>query len=312
MKKIKTSKVLTREIRNVFNESISIPDGLVTNSTIRDQFITLLRKSHIIPSNYLLLIWKMIDKQIIIPVNNKRKGLLGFLNKRLKKTCVPFSYSYDDGTMAFYSGTSNRIFIIVDNILKADKSSDGIARTVVHELQHMQGHNFPSEFFNLHKSLIINLYDNFFKVICGNKLKTDPVAITNFAKFLIYMFDDIFSSAGSVITQSDFDSYRDKVALIYRNGKNIPDYGMQIANAVTHGAESMIDGKFFDNASRNPKSIERVIYMAFGMAYKKIGMDPNKLHSFFGQECIVPTEIVAMIPAIKITPNLFAFLNRLI
>lgn len=312
MKKVATSKVISKEIKRVFNESISIPDGLVTNEKIRDQFISLMRESKIIPSNYLLLIWKLIERQIIIPVNNKKSGLLGFLNKRLKKTCVPFSYSYDDGTMAFYSGASNRIFIIVDNILKAKDSADGIARTVVHELQHMQGHNFPSEFFNLHKQLITSLYKNFFTIICGNKLAIDDKAIENFSKFLVYMFDDIFSGEGAVITQSDFDSYRDKVALIYRQGKGIPSYGMDIANAVTHCAESMIDGKYFDIASKDPKSNERLMYIAFGLAYRKIGMDPNKLKSFFGQECIVPTEIVAMIPAIKIQPNLFAFLNRLV
>lgn len=312
MKKTATSKVLSREFKRVFNESISIPDGLVTNEKIRNQFISLMRQSRIIPSNYLLLIWKLIDRQIIIPVNNKKSGLLGFLSKKLKKTCVPFSYNYDDGTLAFYSGASNRIFVIVDNILKSRDSADGIARTVVHELQHMQGHNFPSEFFNLHKQLITSLYKNFFTILCGNELTVNDSSIENFSKFLIYMFDDIFSGANSVITQSDFDSYRDKVGLIYRQGNNIPSYAMDIANTVTHCAESMVDGKYFDNATRNPKSNERLVYMAFGLAYRKIGMDPNKLKSFFGQECIVPTEIVAMIPAIKIQPNLFAFLNRLV
>lgn len=270
-----------------------------------------MRQSKIIPSNYLLQIWKLIDRQVIIPVNNKKRGFLSFLNKKLSKTCVPFSYSEYDGTMAFYSGVSNRIYIIVDNIMKAHNSADGIARTVVHELQHMQGHNFPSEFFNLHKQLICNFYSTFFHIICDNKLTVDEKAVEYYAKFLVYMFDDIFSSDGSVTTQSDFDSYRDKVALVYRKGKNIPSGGMNIANAITACAESMIDGVFFDKASKNPKSVERYLYMAYGMTYKKIGMDPNKLKSFFGQECIVPTEIVAMIPAIRIQSNLFAFLNRL-
>ena len=254
----------------------------------------------------------MIDRQVIVPVNNKKRGLLGFLNKRLSKTCVPFSYSEYDGTMGFYSGVSNRIYIIVDNIMKAKKSADGITKTVVHELQHMQGHNFPSEFFSLHKHLICNFYNTFFHIICDNKLNVDEKSVEHYAKFLVYMFDDIFSSAGSVVTDSDFDSYRDKVALIYRDKNNrVSSGGMNIANAVTACAESMIDGVFFDRASKNPKSVERYLYIAYGMTYKKIGMDPNKLHSFFGQECIVPTEIVAMMPEIKIQPNLFAFLNRL-
>lgn len=312
MKKVSTSKVISKEIRNVFNESVPIPDGLITNATIRNQFIDLLRKSHIIPSNYLLIIWKMIEKQVIIPVNNKKSGLLGFLNKRLKKTCVPFSYSYDDGTMAFYSGSSNRIYIIVDNILKADKSSDGIARTVVHELQHMQAHNFPSGFFSVHKNLIVGFYNTFFNIICGNRMSVDIRAVENYAKFLVYMFDDIFSGSGAIITQSDFDSYRDKAALVYRKDKGVPQEAISIANAITGCAESMIDGKFFDVASKNPKSNERILYTAYGFTYKKIGMDPSKLKSFFGQECIVPSEIVAMLPAIKITPNLFSFLSKLV
>jgi len=312
MRKISTSKAVSKELKKVFNESISIPEGLVTNSAIRDQFISLMRQSKIIPSNYLLQIWKLIDRQVIIPVNNKKRGLLSFLNKRLSKTCVPFSYSEYDGTMGFYSGVSNRIYIIVDNIMKAKNSADGITTTVVHELQHMQGHNFPSEFFNLHKQLICNFYSTFFRIICDNKLNVDDTAVEHYAKFLIYMFDDIFSSAGSIVTDNDFHSYRDKVALIYRDKKGgIPSGGMNIAEAVTACAESMIDGTFFDRASKNPKSIERYLYIAYSMTYKKIGMDPNKLHSFFGQECIVPTEIVAMVPAIRITPNLFAFLNRL-
>lgn len=311
MRKISTSKAVTREIKKVFDKSVSIPDGLITNDTIRNEFISLLRKSHIIPSNYLLQIWKLIERQVIIPVNNKKKGLLGFLNNLFKKTHVPFSYSQYDGTMAFYSGVSNRIFIIVDNILKADGSADGISRTLVHELQHMQGHNFPSEFFSLHKNLITSFYSKFFHLACGDELTVDEKAVELYSKFLVYMFDDIFSSEGSIVTQSDFDSYRDKCALIYRKGNNIPQYAEDIANIVTACAESMIDGKFFERASKDSKSPERWLYMAYGAVYKKLGMDPTKLKSFFGQECIVPTEIIAMIPAIKIQPNLFAFLNRL-
>lgn len=308
--KISTPKIISKEIKQVFNKNVYIPDDLTTNDKIKEQFLVLLRQSHIIPSNVILQILKLIDKQVIIPVNNKKKGFLGLLFKKIKDTCVPFSYS--EGTMAFYSGASNRIYIIVDNIMKAKGNADAVSRTIVHELQHMQGHNFPSEFFSLHKKLILSFYTEFFKIISANHLKVNIDAVEHYAKFLVYMFDDIFSSYGAVITQSDFDSYRDKVALVYRTeGKKIPQLGMDIANALTLCAETMIDGQFFEIAAKNPKSIQRLLYTAYGMTYKKLGMDPAKLKSFFGQECIVPTEIVAMLPEIKIEPSLFAFLNRL-
>jgi len=311
-KKVSTSVVIKKEIKKVFDVSIPLPEGLITNKVIRDQFFDFMSKSSVIPKQYLRSIWKLIENQTIIPVNVKKKGFLGFLNNLLKKsTCVPFSY--DDGTLAFYSGASNRIYVLVDNILKFHKTdTDYIARTVVHELQHMQCHNFPSGFYQVHKSLIDSFYYNLFDILAAHKLTVNEKSSELFGRFLLYMFDDLFSCAGATITESDFDSYRDKAAAAYMDkNMKVPQIGMNIANALSDCAMSMIDGKFFDNASRDSKSIERYLYMAIGYTYRKIGMDPNKLKSFFGQECIVPSEIVAMLPAIKITPSLFAFVDKL-
>lgn len=307
-----TAKVVSREIKKVFNQSVSLPDDLITNDEIREKFVKLLGQSHIIPNGALKLIWNLVNKQVIIPVNVKKAGLLSFLDNLFKKSSVPFAYSYDEGTMAFYSGASNRIYMLVDNMLKADGSADHIARTVVHELQHMQCHNFPSEFYNLHKNTINGFYYELFGIFCDHKLEVNKKSCEIFGRFLLYMFDDLFSCSGATITDNDFKTYYDRAASVYLTDRmEVPQYGLQIAKALTMCAESMIDGKFFDNAAKNNKSVERYLYSAIGEAYRRIGMNPMRLKSFFGQECIVPSEIIALKPNITISADLFAFLNRL-
>lgn len=312
LKKVSTSKVVSKEISKVFNQSISLPDDLVTNDEIRAKFISLLKESNLIPGNYLKIIWKLVDNMVIIPVNVNRKGLLSWLDSLLKKSSVPFAYSYDDGTMAFYSGASNRIYMLVDNISRVG-DGDHLARTIVHELQHMQCHNFPSEFYNLHKNTITDFYYELFGIFCGHKLEVNKNSCTIFGRFLLYMFDDLFSCAGATITNNDFKTYHDRAAAVYLTSSlEVPKYGLQIADALTMCAESMIDGKFFDNASKNNRSVERYLYVAISDAYRRIGMNPMKLKSFFGQECIVPSEIIALKPNLKISNDLFAFINRLV
>lgn len=308
-----TSSVVSKEIKKVFNTNVSLPDDLVTNEDIRQKFIIHMAKSHIIPKQYLKQIWRLVEQQVIIPVIVKKSGLIGWLTNILRKSSVPFAYSYDDGTMAFYSGSSNRIYILIDNISKSPgNSSDNVAKTVVHELQHMQCHNFTSQFYSVHKNLINDFYFNLFNILCNNQLKVNKNLSDLFGKFLIYMFDDLFSSYDAVITDNDFKVYRDRVASVYMNDKlQVPIFGWQIASALTQCAESIIDGKFFEKASKDSKSAERYLYAAIASTYKKIGMNPMKLKSFFGQECIVPSEIIAMKPAIKMSSDLFALINRL-
>lgn len=312
LKNTSTAKVVSKEIKKVFNQSVSLPDDLITNDEIRQQFVKLMAKSNIIPGAALKMIWNLVNKQVIIPVNVRRKGLLSWLDSLLKKSSVPFAYSYDDGTMAFYSGASNRIYLLVDNITKADSNADHLARTVVHELQHMQCHNFPSEFYNVHKQTINSFYYELFGVCCDHKLEVNVKSCELFGRFLLYMFDDLFSCAGATITDNDFKTYYDRAASVYLGtNMEVPQYGLQIAKGLTMCAESMIDGKYFENAAKNNKSAERYLYGAIGETYRRIGMNPMRLKSFFGQECIVPSEIIALKPNIRITPDLFAFLNRL-
>lgn len=314
-KKVSTPIVIKKEFKSVFNESIPIPDGLVTNESIRQKFIDILKKSNLIPSGALTHIWKLIDAQIIVPVNNKKKGLLGFLNSKLKKSCVP--YSFDKYTMGFYSGVTNRIYIIVDNIFANSGLLQGnsrVTKTLIHELQHMQGHNFPSEFFNLHKKLIVDFYYTFFEISgASDKLKVDRDAVEQYAKYILYMFDDIFSSRGGTLNNADLQSYYSRCLYVYHDnfkGDKVPQLAKNIANCVISSVISLIQGKYFDEA-RKSSTAERLLYIMYYNTYKKIGMDPAKLQSFFGQEAYVPTEIVAMLPQIKITPSLFAFVNRL-
>lgn len=305
-----TAKVVSKEIKKVFNQSVSLPDDLVTNEEIRQTFAKLLMQSHVIPSGPLKTIWKLIEKQVIIPVNVKKRGLLSWLNKILQKSNVPFAYSYDEGTMAFYSGASNRIYMLVDNMLKTNNGADYIAKTVVHELQHMQCHNFPTQFYNVHQKTINSFYYELFGIMCNHELEVNSESCKLFGRYIMYLFDDIFSCAGATITDNDFKSYYDRAAAVYlTSDMKVPKFGLQIANALTQCAESMIDGKFFENAIKNSRSVERYLYQAIGLAYKRIGMNPMKLQSFFGQECIVPSEIIALKPNVAITNDLFAFLN---
>ena len=153
---VSTAKVVSKELKKVFNQSITLPDELVTNEEIRQTFIKLMQQSNVIPSGALKQIWRLINEQMIIPVNVKKKGLLGWLDNILKNSTMPFAYSYDNGTMAFYSGSSNRIYLLIDNIQNAKVGAHWLGVTVIHELQHMQCHNFPSEFYNVHKKTINN------------------------------------------------------------------------------------------------------------------------------------------------------------
>lgn len=309
---VSTAKVVSKELKNVFHQSITLPDDLVTNDEIRKTFIKLMKDSNVIPSGALKQIWRLINEQMIIPVNVKKKGLLGWLDSILKNSMVPFAYSYDNGTMAFYSGSSNRIYLLIDNIQNAKVGSHWLGVTVIHELQHMQCHNFPSEFYNVHKKTINNFYFELFNVICGRKLTVNSTSCQLFAKWLLYLYDDIFTSAGATITDNDFRAYYDRAASVYlTDDMKVPEYGLQIAKALTMCAESMIDGKFFDKASKDRKSVERYLYQAIGEAYKRIGWNPVKLNSFFGQECIAPSEIIALKPNVTISNDLFTFLSRL-
>lgn len=309
---VSTAKVVSKEIKKIFHQSVTLPEDLVTNDSIRETFIKLLKESNVIPSGPLKQIWRLVNEQMIIPVNVKKKGLLGWLNNILKNSIMPFAYSYDNGTMAFYSGSSNRIYLLIDNIQNAKIGTHWLGVTVIHELQHMQCHNFPSEFYNVHKKTINSFYYELFNVMCGQKLVVNSTSAQLFGRYLLYLYDDIFTSAGATITDNDFKAYHDRAATVYLdNNMKIPEYGFQIATALTMCAESMIDGKFFDRASKDSKSIERYFYRAVAETYRRIGWNPIKLNSFFGQECIAPSEIISLKPNITISNDLFAFLNRL-
>lgn len=317
-KRVSTAKVISKEIKNVFNRSVSIPDGLITNDTIRQTFFDHLKKSTYIPSSILPKIWNLIEEQVIIPVNVKRSGLLSMLFSRLKSTPMPMSYSKD--TMAFYSGSSNRVYMLIDNMLRVTKNSNLIASTLVHELQHMQCHNFPSEFFAVHKEMLttyyhamfseaINLYDD----AKNSNITANRQAAAVFCKYCIYMFDDLISDSTFKMSAKDFYSYYIRCFNVFdhnerdRRAESIVN---RLAAMIVAGGSGILSEKYWSEA-RNNKSDAYFCYRCCGWAYDKIGMNPNRLDSFFGQELIFPSEVISVVSAVKITPAMFAFINRL-
>lgn len=318
--RVPTRKVVKREIKNVFGKSVPIPEGLVTNEDIRQKFIYELNKTSFIPSSAMSNIKRLVDNQQIIPVNIESSGAVKRIYQSIKRNSrIPFSYY--DGVLGFYSGFTNRIYLLLDNIAKYRGNSEDSAKVLIHELQHMQCHNFPSEFFFLHKDLFTKFYATLFKTACdmysSNNIKIDSHNVMIFAKYLIYMFDDLIANPSFYISKNDIASYAMKAygTMVGNNEDDLTDddkdVAWQIANILANSGFSIIFGKFFDNAQNDSKSIERFSYFAIHNTYKKIGLDPKKLASFFGQELVYASEIIALLIGVRTDPSLFLLLGRL-
>lgn len=310
-----TSVVVQREIRNVFNSSVTIPKGLVTNEEIRNKFFNYLNKSTVIPNGQLNAIWNLIKRQVVIPVNVKKSGFLEKLFSGMRRKNAVLA-EYYDGILGFYSGNSNRIFMLIDNMEKFKYGPDEIACVLVHEFQHMQCHNFPVEFFNLHKKLFTDFYSEMLYEACklldpsvDCKVNTNSVALM--CKWMIYMFDDLISNPDFGFTSSDMNAYADKIFNSFSNIDRYEKFYNRVMNLLIDAAETILNGKYYDNCKKDSKSPERFSYVTIYKTYKKLNLNPDKLQSFFGQELIYPSEIIALLPYLKMDSNLFAFINRL-
>ena len=320
-RKVATSIVVKKELKKVFNKTVEIPDGLITNEAIRQKFAEYLKQSNYIPSSALTPINRLIDEQVIIPVNIKKKGWLSFLNNQLKnKVIMPFSYY--DGVLAFYSGLTNRIYMLIDNIQKYHTSSTAnhIAKTLVHELQHMQCNNFPHEFYNVHKNEISKFYSEFFRMaastygISSDKLPVNEGAATFFAKTILYIFDHLLSDPSSIITKNDLMAYNDKCYNVYANdksSKSAQKMAGELANIITTSALGILTGKYYSNCKNYSSSPERLCYISLYKTYNKLFGSAEKYGSFFGQELIFLSELISVLSQDDNSSKMFAFINRL-
>lgn len=318
-KKISTKIVIKKELKKVFNKTVEVPDGLITNDTIRQTFFNYLKQSSYIPSSALATLWKLIDKQVIVPVNVKKSGFLSFLSKKLKNnTVIPFSYYKN--VMGFYSGNSNRIYILIDNIksLYPRTAADSISKTLTHELQHMQCCNFPHEFYNLHKDEFEKFYYTFFNILADeygapSEVDVDRNASTFFCKTILYMFDHLLSDPGSAIYNSDLHMYFDRCAHVYskeKNSKSAIKCINDLSNCVTSGAIGILNGKYWDALERNSNSPHRLCYISLYKTYDRLYNGAKKYASAFGQELVFPSELISVLSQEDPSSKMYAFINR--
>lgn len=310
-----TSLVVKREIKSIFNNSVSVPDGLVTNEAIRQKFFDYINRSTVIPRNASSTIWKLIRNQVIIPVNVKKEGFTDrlFYTTNNKNSVL---MSYYDGVLGFYSGQSNRIFMLIDNMEKYKFDANRMSITLIHELQHMQCHNFPGQFFMIHKKLFTNFYTELLYNACemydsSSNIKVNETAAALMCKWMIYMFDDLIADPNFGFTDHDMDSYGDKVYSCFYDQKKNEEMLNNICDILINSAKTILNGKYYDNCRNNRKSDERFCYNAIYNTYKNLNLNPDKIGSFFGQELIFPSEIISLLANVKITPSLFAFIDRL-
>lgn len=317
-KKIPTSLAVKKEFRSLLNTNVDIP-GLITNEKIRSTFIDILSRSSMIPGSAMNHIWRLVQRQVIVPVNvdEKYRSKVKMVSDKANQQVSTIVWS--KGTMGFFSGSKNRIYMLLDNILNRTQDPNAIATILVHELQHMQCYNYPNQFYFVHRDVFIKFYSEFFKRASYLVDPSVPAVINTdvvgeVVRYMMYMFDDLLGGGIFPYNEGDFKMLGRKIIWCYKNYEDYKDHFQRVTSIISYGAFTITDGAYFNGFNTANRSDSRyVMFKSIEYAYETIAGSSkvSRSDTFFGQEMLFPSEVLSVLVSFGWTKGIFAFLPQL-
>lgn len=320
MKRISTIEALKKGLFHTFKKNIILPQKAVTNDGVRQLYLNCVYKSGLINSSNFALIKKMVDKDVIIPIECT-DDYIKELNSKLDGSAAINPKEYE-GVLGFYTGYQNKIFILMDHVEKLMRgNTKGLFFVTIHELQHMSCYNFPKQFIStwnkelckFYAYFVFRLYEIITKDTNNNEIirnLMDPGnGLDYYIQYLIYNNEFLWNIRGSRISSKDCATCAMKIAAI-ANQCGVPE---KVAVEMYHTLnEFMYDILFRDIGSTYNKNNNPCVIRAFNQAYIDVfGINMLK-YSFIYQEAIFPSEVVCMSSMFKYTDNrYYKFLNNL-
>lgn len=283
-----TRVIVQRALKYATSKDIEMPEDVYTNERVRVKFMEIMHKSTYFKSAYAILIQKMVDQQIIVPVNVRQPTLIEKIKTALgMHTRLEFAKH----ALAFYSSHYGRIFILLDNMEKHSFSPNEIAKVILHELQHMIANKFPQQFFTYHSKLFGEFYSYFFNHILSvdEKYYSKPATVGPAIKFAI---DEI--EAPGRITMGLLTKFRGLIVKSFNIDKMSDDEYRKLNNSVEALQEVMVNvvtGRYYGNV-RSGQGNDRIVCFRLRDAYIHVKIDPN--NSFIGQEVVYPSELICI------------------
>jgi hypothetical protein len=128
-------------------------------------------KKNIKDNNLIQPIFDLIDKKVIM-IGYIEKGIFNFYKRKAVNHFIPPVYD----SLAYFSNVSNNILICLDNntsFFGEKLQFEDFYKITIHELMHMSAHNYPKDFLNTNKEILIKFYDYFLNNVFKNFVELD-------------------------------------------------------------------------------------------------------------------------------------------
>ncbi len=280
-------------VGKVANMKLYSSQGLV------ESFLNAIKKQKVTKPIYNHLL-KLVNKKTVIPCYANR-SIIRLIGHRL------FGKPWEKGIMAFYDPESNKVYMLFDNRVKMFIWADDqdLSETLIHELMHYAAFNTKQKFYSIFKRELETYYTYFF----GTLFNHDKIMERDL-KVLVYWLFRMYEWNSNITTQSlkqynklltkslstsGFLSRQDKIDSIneYLNAVNLFLSNQDVYIGQVNQYDSM----------------PRYIYDSLITAYSNMGY--SNLYTLAVQECVFPSEVVAIMAGKRANSNHYAAIKSI-